>query len=49
MGTITRADHRLAKVLHHHSICDGFLAECGSQIIVDDPGRPAIPVEREDN
>jgi hypothetical protein len=46
---VTRADLCLTKVFGHCIICDGFLAECGYEIIVDDSGHPALPVEIEDD
>jgi hypothetical protein len=36
-------------MFHHCSIFDGFLAEGGYKIVVDDSGRPALPVEIEDD
>jgi hypothetical protein len=30
-------------------MCDGFFAECGYKVIVDDSGRSALPVEIESN
>jgi hypothetical protein len=46
---INRADLSVPKIFPHRAICDGLFAECGYEIVVDDSGRPALPVEMEDN
>jgi hypothetical protein len=48
-GGIIRAGLRLTKVFRHGAICNGFFTECGYEILADDLGRQAFPVEIEDN
>jgi hypothetical protein len=44
-----RAGLHLAKVLHHRDSCDGFIAERGCKIVVDNSSRPAFPVDLVDS
>jgi hypothetical protein len=48
-GGITRDDPHRPKVVCHRAIRNGFLADCGHKIVVDDLGRRVFPVEIETN
>jgi hypothetical protein len=42
-------DSHRRKGIRHGEICNGFLGDCGYEIVADVFGLQAIPVEMEDN
>jgi hypothetical protein len=49
LNGITKPDLRLMNVFRHRVICAGFLAGYAYEIVVDDLGCSALPVDIEDN